>query len=221
MSMPLPKLPIWMDGEKAQGLRSLSIRWWEQCLTWLQSPLTLGDALTAPLAIVDLLAYQRDIERYPSEPERLYRLRVHHALINARDAGTRAGMERIFTRLEMPVYGLAERLAGYDWDMIKVEATLADYLQAADALHIVMSAYRRTCRRWLLEVQAPTLTSNEKLTSVGSGLVEPLTPFYVAKHTSVTVGVGSGTIDPLTPYYTARNTSAMTACGLTIMESVG
>lgn len=183
MSMPLPKLPIWMDGEKAQGLRSLSMRWWEQCLTWLQAPLTLGDALTAPLAIVDLLAYQRDIDRYPNEPERLYRLRVHHALINAQDAGTRAGMERIFTRLEMPVYGLAERLAGYDWDMIKVAATLADYLQAADALHIVMSAYRRTCRRWLLEVQAPTLTAPEHLTNAGMTIAEPTGTDIVTRNT--------------------------------------
>lgn len=184
MSLPIPKLPIWMDGNNAQGLRSLSMRWWEQCLTWLQAPQTLGDALTAPLAVVDLLAYQRNVDRYPSEPERLYRLRVNHALINARDAGTRAGMERIFARLEMPVYALAERLAGYDWDMIKVEATLADYLHAADLLHIVMQAYRRTCRRWLLEVQAPTLTAPQTTTAAALTIADHGGTDAISWHTS-------------------------------------
>lgn len=183
MSLPLPKLPIWMNGPRVTALRAVAVRWWEQCLTWLVAPYRLGDALTAPLAVVDLYAYQRNVNRGLKEPERLYRLRVHYALVNAQDAGNRAGMERIFQRLEMPVYGLAERLAGYDWDMIKLETTLANYISSAEALHIVMQAYRRTCRRWLLEVQAPELTGKQVTTATALTIAESTGTDYVCRAT--------------------------------------
>lgn len=176
------KLPIWMDGSRATALKRTAERWWEQVFAWLQAPHELGDAMTAPLALVDLLAYQRNVDRQPNETEHLYRLRVHHALINARDAGTRAGMQRIFERLEMPVYGLAERLAGYDWDMIKLEATLADYIRAADALHLVLQAYRRTCRRWLLEIQSPAVTANDAPSAVALTYYEHEGTDYIVQH---------------------------------------
>lgn len=184
------KLPIWMDGERASALKRTAERWWELVLVWVRSPLQLGDALSASLAVVDLYAYQRNIDRYPYEPEWLYRLRVHYALINAIDAGTRAGMERIFTRLEMPVYGLEERVPGYDWDMIRLKASLADYLSHADVLQIVLQAYRRTCRRWLVEIQSTTVTANDAPTLAALTYYEPEGTDYVVRNTDAPLIAG-------------------------------
>lgn len=180
-------MPIWMNGNNTQALKRTTERWWEQVFAWLHAPHELGDAMTAPLAIVDLYAYQRGIDRQPRENERLYRLRVQHALINAKEAGTYTGIQRIFARLEMPVYGLAERLAGHDWDMIKVEADLQDYLAHSTGLHIVLEAYRRTCRRWLVEVQAPTLSATDDITNAVMTIAEPTGTDIVARNTELHV----------------------------------
>ena len=151
---------------------------------WLQKPLNFGDAVTAPLNIVDLWGYQRNIDRFALEPEWLYRLRVHYALINAVDAGTRAGMQRIFARLQMPELPMDERVVGYDWDMVRLTPRLWDYINYQTVLHIVLQAYRRTCRRWLIEVQAPALLSTDHHTSAVFTVFELDGTGKMAKHTS-------------------------------------
>ncbi|GAK14854.1 hypothetical protein JCM19053_4725 [Vibrio sp. JCM 19053] len=42
-------------------------------------PLQQHDPLTAPMALVNILAWQREIERLGQEPEELFRIRVAHA----------------------------------------------------------------------------------------------------------------------------------------------
>ena len=150
MTAPTGKLPIWMDGERASALKRTSERWWEQVLVWMQSPLTFGDALTVPLAIVDLFAYQRNIVRAAIDTERRYRLKVHHALQNARDAGTLAGMSRIFGRLELPVFELTERIAGYDWDVIGVDIDIRAVDSQRPIIADIWGLYGRTCRRFAI-----------------------------------------------------------------------
>ena len=57
------------------------------------------DAETAPIKMVELLGWERDIERFPGESDELFRLRVKYALANARDAGSKRGFEKIWARL--------------------------------------------------------------------------------------------------------------------------
>ena len=184
MSDPTYQLSFWMAGARATALARAAKRWWDTAAAWFRTAYDFNDARTVALAVVDLLAYQRGITRYRGEPEWLYRLRVHHAYANWLDAGTKVGMERIFARLQMPVYDLEERVEGYDWDMIRLRASLTDYLSAADVLHIMMQAYRRTCRRWLLEVQAPTLTVQQTTTAAALTIAEPTGTDVTARHTS-------------------------------------
>ena len=190
MTDPTYQLPFWMDGSRATAVARAAKRWWETVSGWLRTAYDFNDAQTVAMPIVYLLAYQRGIERYRGEPEWLYRLRVHHAYSNWIDAGTRAGMERIFTRLKMPVYGLEERVPGYDWDMIRLKSSLADYLSHADVLQIVLQAYRRTCRRWLIEIQSTTVTADDAPTLAALTYYEPEGTDYVVRHTAAPLIAG-------------------------------
>ena len=160
MSLSKPKLAVWLHGNRVSALSSVAMRWWEQCADWLRIPLSFGDVMTAPLAIVDLYAYQRGITRSALDTERRYRLKVHHALRNAHDAGTLAGMVRIFERLELPAYGLTDRLAGYDWDVVAVDMDVRELDSQRPYLMDIWGLYGRTCRRFAMRgvtVTAATL----------------------------------------------------------------
>lgn len=172
MKFPDLKLPVWMSGKNTQALKRVAIAWWQQVEMWLKTPLDLGNALDAPIAIVDLLAYQRNVNRYRNEPEWLYRLRTHFAFLNAKDAGTGAGMKRIFERLEMPVFGIDERIEGYDWDMLRLRAGVDTYTKHRTALDIVLTEYRRTCRRWIIDVESDEIRSDELLTNAGVAVID-------------------------------------------------
>lgn len=189
MSKPDYQLPFWMAGPRAKAFARAAERWLEVAIEWFRAAYDFNDAQTVAMDIVDLLAYQRGIDRFRGEPDWLYRLRVHHAYQNWIDAGTKSGMERIFTRLQMPIYDLEERVEGYDWDMIRLRTSLTDYLRASYVLHIVMHAYRRTCRRWIIEVQAPTLTAQQTTTAAALTIAEPTGTDVLARHTSRTTAV--------------------------------
>lgn len=148
--MPLPpiRLPFWMGGEQASKLAAAAQVWFSrlgEVATW---PARQLDPFTATLAVLDLMAWQRNITRYPGEPERLYRLRVAHAYANACDAGSVAGWKRIFRRLELGDVGLEERVPGQPWDVIGVVVDDASFPDRQNVLEIIVDEYGRTCRRY-------------------------------------------------------------------------
>ena len=61
---------------------------------------------------------ERDVTRFTGEPEALFRLRVKFAFINSVDAGSTAGMKRIFERLGVGYVEIEERQPGRDWDVV-------------------------------------------------------------------------------------------------------
>lgn len=142
------KLPIWMNGSRAVALKETAERWWEQVETYIRLPLTTFDPLPCELAFVDLLAYQRGIDRYAGESEAFYRLRVHHALRNARAAGTPAGMNYIFDNLQLPRAVFDERMPGRDWDIVGVRFNGRGYARLHEEIDFVLRFYWRTCRRF-------------------------------------------------------------------------
>ena len=83
------QLPVWQEGQPEPAIDApegelvkfarVMDKWWNQVQAWLYWPLTGFDVDNAPLVIVDMIAWQRDIDRYPGEPEWLYRRRVKHA----------------------------------------------------------------------------------------------------------------------------------------------
>lgn len=143
-------LPFWLDGEEITKLKASAQAWWESVEGWMRWPLLQMDAETCHLAVLDLLAWQRDITRFRGEPESLYRLRVKFAFINAVDAGSVAGFQRIFQRLGIGTVRISERQPDRDWDIVQLHLSdqqLSDYPQLLD---LVVHQYGRTCRRYEL-----------------------------------------------------------------------
>lgn len=143
-------LPFWLDGDEFTKLKASAQAWWETVEGWMRWPLLQMDAETCHLAVLDLLAWQRDITRFRGEPEALYRLRVKFAFINAVDAGSVAGFQRIFQRLGIGQVRIAERQPDRDWDIVQLhldDQQLSDFPQLLD---LVVHQYGRTCRRYEL-----------------------------------------------------------------------
>lgn len=141
-------LPFWLEGVELSKLRDAATAYWAKIADWVRWPLTQLDALTCSEGILNLLAYQRDIQRFKDEPLDLYRKRVAFAYANAEDAGSTAGFIAIFERLGIGALAIDERIAGIDWDIVHLKIAdqqLSDY---GVLLDYVVSKYRRTCRRY-------------------------------------------------------------------------
>ncbi|MEH0833318.1 phage tail protein [Pectobacterium cacticida] len=168
------RLPSWMDkGEPAKLLRA-SKRYWQQVNDWMRWPLQQLDAETCPVPLLNVLAYQRDIERFNGEPLSLYRKRVKWAFINAQDAGSVAGFIRIFARLDVGTVELKERQTGYDWDVVLVRIN-DEQLSTYNMLMMnLVRQYGRTCRRYNFDVL------NDVITPVHAGTFSHNTEYFSA-----------------------------------------
>jgi len=172
---PDPALPSWMNQGEAQKLAGTARDWFSRLGEWAQLPLKQLDPMTCSEQILDLLAWQRDIERFHGEPLNLYRLRVRHAYANARDAGSVDGFNRIFQRLNLGTIALEERMKGMDWDIINIILSDAQLGSNEPLLDNLIRQYGRTCRRygWKVEIEFPVAVvaaevSNETITETAS-----------------------------------------------------
>ena len=159
------KLPFWLSGSKPQALLAVTQAWWGKVESWLTWPLRQLDIDLAALAVVDLFAWERGIERFEAEPETLYRKRVKYAFINAQDAGSVAGFQRIFERLDIGYVEVQERVAGEDWDIVYLLLNDSQIAQNTQLLQVIIRLYGRTCRRYIV---------NSISTSVAYVNVQPL-----------------------------------------------
>lgn len=144
------ELPFWLDGEQITRLKASAQAWWESAEGWLRWPLLQLDAETCHVAVLDLLAWQRDITRYDGETESLFRLRVKYAFINAVDAGSVAGFRRILQRLGVGDVRILERQPDRDWDIVQLYLSDAQLSENPTLLNIIVHQYGRTCRRYEL-----------------------------------------------------------------------
>ncbi len=148
-------LSFWMHGPYAQSLLSLFKTWWLKVKSWVSWPQQQFDPKVAALPIVDLLAWQRNIDRLPEEPEWLYRLRVKHAKANANDAGSVQGFQNIWRRLGLGELSIKERLEGREWDIIQLEVTENALSENEALLRDIIRLYGRTCRRYEYSTLTP------------------------------------------------------------------
>jgi hypothetical protein len=144
------ELPFWLDGEEATKLKASAQAWWESAEGWVRWPLLQMDPETCHLSVLDLLAWQRDITRYNGEPEGLYRLRVKYAFVNAVDAGSVAGFQRIFQRLGIGTVRISERQPDRDWDIVQLYFSDEQLSNNPTLIDIIVHQYGRTCRRYEL-----------------------------------------------------------------------
>ncbi len=141
-------LKFWLAGTELTKLKEAAQAWWEKVEGWLRWPLLQLDAETCHLTVLDLLAWQRDITRFKGEPEDLYRLRVKYAFINAKDAGSTAGMKRILVRLGVGYVEIEERHPDRDWDVVLLQLTNTQLAKNPELLRVLIQQYGRTCRRY-------------------------------------------------------------------------
>lgn len=144
------ELKFWLAGTELSKLRDAAQAWWERVESWISWPLQQLDAETCHLAVLDLMAWQRDITRYRGEPESLYRLRVKYAFVNAVDAGSVAGFKRIFQRLGIGALEIRERQPDRDWDVVQLLLSDEQLSDFSTLLDIIVYQYGRTCRRYEL-----------------------------------------------------------------------
>ncbi|CQJ44947.1 hypothetical protein [Yersinia rohdei] len=146
------RLPSWMDKGEANKLLRVCRQWWQWVHGWLIWPLNQLDAATCTVPLLNVLAYQRDINRFDGEPLSLYRKRVEYAFINARDAGSVAGFAAIFLRLGIGEIVQLERQPAIDWDVILIRVNDTQIAENNTLMMALIRQYGRTCRRYIFQV---------------------------------------------------------------------
>ncbi|WP_431638388.1 phage tail protein [Enterobacter mori] len=150
--LPDITLPVWMNKGEPLTLAHASKTWWERVREWLTFPLAQIDVDTCDEQLLALLAYQRDVERFPGESLSLFRLRVKHAFVNAQDAGSIAGFAPIFERLEIGEIQQLERQLQYEWDVILIRINDEQLSRDNTLMMRLVRQYGRTCRRYFFDV---------------------------------------------------------------------
>lgn len=162
--LPDADAPWWEDGktitdgvQEPAFLATGIMAFWRKVRRWLLLPLEVVDPLTCSVSLLELLAWERDITRFNSEPLSLWRKRVKYAFVNARDAGEVAGFKKIFERLGIGWCQVHERQAGTPWDVITIEVTDSAIVGNQTLMETLIQHYGRTCRRYRFQVVYPTV----------------------------------------------------------------
>lgn len=149
------KLPFWNSQGSTELLRKTAQGFWEKIEAGLRWSLTQTNPETCTLAVLNLMAWQRGIDRFKGEPLNLYRKRVRWAYANAADAGSTAGIKRIFIRLGVGYIEVDERTPARDWDIITLRMSDGQLAGNTELLKFIIETYGRTCRRYEFEVITP------------------------------------------------------------------
>lgn len=168
-------LPVWMNKGEPLTLAHASKTWWERVREWLMFPLAQIDVDTCDEQLLALLAYQRDVERFPGESLGLFRLRVKYAFVNAQDAGCMAGFSRIFERLEIGEIQQLERQFQYEWDVILIRINDEQLSRDNTLMMRLVRQYGRTCRRYFFDVL------NEQPVVIHNGQFSNETRYWAAR----------------------------------------
>ncbi|EHC5870287.1 hypothetical protein JR782_001009 [Salmonella enterica subsp. enterica serovar Eastbourne] len=154
--LPDIKLPSWLNRGDVVRLKNTLVRFWSKVHGWITWPLSQTDPLTCAESILKLIAWQYDITRFDGEPLTLFRKRVKYAFINAQDAGSVAGFQAIFERLEIGYVEIHERNPGIDWDIILLRLSDNQLARNSALLNQIVRQYGRTCRRYHLQIIIPS-----------------------------------------------------------------
>ncbi len=160
---PEVSLPFWMAGPELSKLAKAAQKWFALVMSWAIWPAQQMDPETCTETILNLIAWQRDIDRFEGEPLALYRLRVKYAYVNAKDAGSVEGFKRIFQRLGVGYIEIEERMEGRDWDVLAIHLSDTQLADNQELLQVLIQHYGRTCRRyeWTIITPLPLYTRVE------------------------------------------------------------
>ncbi len=141
-------LPVWKNKGQVLKLATAAHKWFSLLGEWALWPVKQLDPMICSEPVLDLIAWQRDIDRFATEPLNIYRLRVRHAYANARDAGSVAGFKQIFQRLGIGYVEIEERIDGQDWDVVDIRMSDTQLSENEPLLTTLIQHYGRTCRRY-------------------------------------------------------------------------
>lgn len=144
------ELPTWLQGKNATALAAAASIYWQQVESYLLWWIEQLDETQSALPILDLLAWERGINRLDGESVEIYSLRIKHAVANSEDAGFGIGMERIFKRLGFGYIEINERVDGFDWDMVEIAMIEDEFSENQELVKELIRQYGRTCRRYFL-----------------------------------------------------------------------
>ncbi|EGU39398.1 phage tail protein [Vibrio scophthalmi] len=155
MQLPPIKFKYWMGrGELAKFANALR-NYWSRVDEALRMPLKKHDPLTAPIGIVRLMAWERDIEPLEREDEMIFRIRVANAYSFARHGGETAGFKNMFGKLGVDWVDIHEREDQEQWDVVTIETADSDLAQKNWLMNAMIRQYGRTCRRYQFNVTYP------------------------------------------------------------------
>ncbi|CAH8242124.1 conserved hypothetical protein [Vibrio aestuarianus] len=155
MQLPPIKFKYWMGrGELAKFANALR-NYWLRVDEALRMPLKKHDPLTAPIGIVRLMAWERDIEPLEREDEMIFRIRVANAYSFARHGGETAGFKNMFGKLGVDWVEIHEREDQEQWDVVTIETADSDLAQKNWLMNAMIRQYGRTCRRYQFNVTYP------------------------------------------------------------------
>ncbi|MDK2597895.1 hypothetical protein [Pseudoalteromonas obscura] len=171
----MTRLPYWLarPASELDKLRKGTVRFWSRVSDLLAWPARQLDPMTAELALVHLLAWERDITPLANESEQTYRIRVKYALQFAKGAGSTAGWHFMFEKLGTPWITIDERLGEVDWDVVSLQLLDSDLAERHQLIGNLCRQYGRTTRRYqyvtiasMPLVAPPTEFEHESLTGI-------------------------------------------------------
>ncbi|MUK91576.1 hypothetical protein GNP80_03805 [Aliivibrio fischeri] len=155
MKLPFANFKYWMNrGELAKFTVALH-NYWLRVEEVLRMPLAKHDPLTAPIGIVRLMAWERDIEPLDREDEMIFRIRVANAYSFASHGGETAGFKNMFGKFGVDWVEIHEREDQEQWDVVTIETADSDLAQKNWLMNALIRQYGRTCRRYQFNVTYP------------------------------------------------------------------
>lgn len=188
------ELPVWLKhGPEVSKLSSAFSSYWGKMEGWLKTPINQTNAENCHVAVLQLLAYQRDVDRFANEPEKLFRKRVAFAVQNAQSAGCSHGFKEIFERFGLPLLGQIERDSDKEWDVITLWLGDSTLTKDPELGQYIVRQYGRTCRRYeflLVDITSP-VTAGAATASVDRQATSALSiPDWIFQDISETHEVG-------------------------------
>lgn len=146
------KLPFWLSGIELSKLKDAAQAFFDYVFSFVDLAFNQLDAEHCHPTALHLLAVSRNVDRLKNEPLALFRKRVAFAFENAKDAGSTAGLVRIFHRLGIGSIVIDERIPGRDWDIVSISLSDEQLSGNVELLQQIVQKYGRTCRRYELTV---------------------------------------------------------------------
>lgn len=155
MQLPFADFKYWMSRGELAKLAVALHNYWLRVEKVLRMPLAKHDPLTAPIDIVRMMAWERDIDPLEREDEMIFRIRVANAYSFARHGGETAGFKNMFGKLGVDWVEIHEREDQEQWDVVTIETADSDLAQKNWLMNTMIRQYGRTCRRYQFNVTYP------------------------------------------------------------------